>query len=77
MQGLDAAGQQFMFGAQETRELQQLNRVSAQLGGAQAQQMQAQADQTGAFTSTIGGLASIAGSTIGAMAASKIQPLEC
>ena len=41
MQGLDAAGQQFMFGAQETRELQQLNRVSAQLGGAQAQQMQA------------------------------------
>jgi hypothetical protein len=74
MQGLDAAGQQFMFGAQETRELQQLNRVSAQLGGAQAQQMQAQADQTGAFTSTIGGLASIAGSTIGAMAQVRSSP---
>ena len=74
MQGLDAAGQQFMFGAQETRELQQLNRVSAQLGGAQAQQMQAQADQTGAFTSTIGGLASIAGSTIGAMAEVRSSP---
>lgn len=74
MQGLDAAGQQFMFGAQETRELQQLNRVSAQLGGAQAQQMQAQADQTGAFASTIGGLASIAGSTIGAMAEVRSSP---
>jgi hypothetical protein len=74
MQGLDAAGKQFMFGAQETRELQQLNRVSAQLGGAQAQQMQAQADQTGAFASTIGGLASIAGSTIGAMAEVRSSP---
>lgn len=74
MQGLDAAGQQFMFGAQESRELQQLNRVSAQLGGAQAQQMQASADQTGAFASTIGGLASIAGSTIGAMAQVRSSP---
>ena len=74
MQGLDAAGQQFMFGAQETRELQQLNRVSAQLGGAQAQQMQASADQTGAYTSMVGGLASIAGSTIGAMAEVRSSP---
>ena len=74
MQGLDAAGQQFMFGAQESRELQQLNRVSAQLGGAQAQQMQASADQTGAYTSMVGGLASIAGSTIGAMAEVRSSP---
>jgi hypothetical protein len=74
MQGLDAAGKQFMFGAQETRELQQLNRVSTQLGGAQAQQMQASADQTGAYTSMVGGLASIAGSTIGAMAQVRSSP---
>tara|TARA_R110000851_G_scaffold231328_2_gene384152 strand:+ start:6128 stop:6961 length:834 start_codon:yes stop_codon:yes gene_type:complete len=74
MQGLEAAGQQFMFGAQENREMQQLNRISTQLGGAQAQQMQASADQTGAFTSTIGGLASIAGSTIGAMAEVRSSP---
>ena len=36
--------------------------------------MQASADQTGAFTSTIGGLASIAGSTIGAMAEVRSSP---
>ena len=76
MQGLDAAGKQFMFGAQETRELQQLNRVSTQLGGAQAQQMQAQADQTGAYTSMVGGLACIAGSTIGAMAEVRSSPYD-
>ena len=76
MQGLDAAGKQFMFGAQETRELQQLNRVSTQLGGAQAQQMQAQADKTGAYTSMVGGLAGIAGSTIGAMAEVRSSPYD-
>jgi hypothetical protein len=76
MQGLDAAGKQFMFGAQETRELQQLNRVSTQLGGAQAQQMQASADQTGAYTSMVGGLAGIAGSTIGAMAEVRSSPYD-
>ena len=54
--------------------MQQLNRVSSQLGGAQAQQMQASADQTGAYTSMIGGLASIAGSTIGAMAQVRANP---
>ena len=31
VQGLDAAGKQFMFGAQEEREMQQLDRVSSQL----------------------------------------------
>ena len=65
---------QFMFGAQETRELQQLNRVSTQLGGAQAQQMQASADQTGAYTTMVSGLAGIAGSTIGAMAEVRSSP---
>lgn len=68
MQGLDAAGQQFMFGARESRQLQQLNRVSTQLSGAQAQQMQAQSDATGAFTGMIGGLAGIAGSTASGLA---------
>ena len=62
MQGADAAGQQFMFNAQEGREMQQLNRVAAQLSGAQQQQMQASSDKMGAITGAIGGLTSIAGS---------------
>ena len=62
MQGADAAGKQFMFNTQEGRELQQLNRVSAQLSGAQQQQMQASSDKMGAITGAIGGLTSIAGS---------------
>lgn len=62
VQGAEAAGKSFMFGAQENREQQRIDRVAAQLGGAQAQQMQAQADRTGALTGMIGGLSSIAGS---------------
>ena len=62
MQGADAAGKQFMFNAQEGREMQQLNRVAAQLSGAQQQQMQASSDKMGAITGAIGGLTSIAGS---------------
>jgi hypothetical protein len=62
VQGLEARGKEFTFNAQEGREVQQLDRVSAQLGGAQAREAQARADQTGAITSAIGGVASTFGS---------------
>jgi hypothetical protein len=65
VQSAEAAGKSFMFGAQENREQQKIDRVAGQLGGAQAQQMQAQADRTGALTGMIGGLSSIAGSMAG------------
>jgi len=61
-QGLEAAGKQFMFNAQENREAAQLDRVSAQLSGAQAREQQARADQTGAITGAIGGVVSTVGS---------------
>ena len=67
MQGADAAGKSFMFGAKETREAGQLDRVSAQLSGAAAQEAQAASDQTGAITGMIGGLTSVAGSTYAGM----------
>ena len=69
MQQADAAGKSFMFGAKETREAGQLDRVSAQLSGSAAREAQAASDQTGAITGMIGGLTSIAGSTYAGMKA--------
>ena len=71
VQGAEAAGKSFMFGAQENREQQRIDRVAGQLSGAQAQEMQAQADRTGALTGMIGGLSSIAASTYGGMSANR------
>jgi hypothetical protein len=59
---------EFMFGAQEQREMQQLDRVSAQLSNAQAAGAQASADRTGVLTGMMGGLASIAGNYMSASA---------
>jgi len=61
IQGMEMQGRQFAFQTQENREMQQLDRVSAQLAGAQAREMQAQSDRTGALTGAIGGLTSIVG----------------
>ena len=64
VQGARAQGAAFTFGAKEEREMQQLDRVSAQLAGAEARQAQAGADRTGALTGMIGGLASTFGSAV-------------
>jgi hypothetical protein len=64
VQQAQAQGAAFTFGAKEDRELQQLDRVSAQLSGAEARQMQAGSDRTGALTGMIGGLASTFGSAV-------------
>jgi hypothetical protein len=63
MQGLDAAGKQFMFQQREGREMQQLDRISAQLSGAQANEAAARSDATAALTGTI--------SAVGAIGAAK------
>jgi hypothetical protein len=66
MQEADVAGQQFVYGQKEAREVAKMDRTAGQLAGAQARQAQARADQTGALTGMIGGLTS----TIGSMASS-------
>tara|TARA_R110000824_G_scaffold168013_1_gene345063 strand:+ start:334 stop:1173 length:840 start_codon:yes stop_codon:yes gene_type:complete len=62
MQGLDAAGKQFMFQQREQREMVQLDRVSAQLSGAQQYAAAAQADATAALTGTVSAIGSMAAS---------------
>ena len=74
VQGLEAAGKQFMFGAQEEREIQQLDRVSAQLSGAQARGMQASAARRANQAGLIGGLASIGGNLLTGLASQQANP---
>ena len=62
VQQADVSGKQFMFGAQEQREMTQLDRADAQMQNAEAQKIQAGADITGAITGAIGGTASGLGS---------------
>jgi hypothetical protein len=66
VQMAQAAGQEFMFNARETREVAKMNRVAGQLDNAQAQAAQARADQTGAITGMFGSLASLGGSMMSA-----------
>tara|TARA_R100000544_G_scaffold22992_1_gene11503 strand:+ start:836 stop:1498 length:663 start_codon:yes stop_codon:yes gene_type:complete len=61
MQGLDAAGKQFVYGETERREQQQLDRVSNQIAALRGQEAQAKADATGAITGALGSIAGIAG----------------
>ena len=62
MQGLDAAGKQFMFQQQEARELAQLDRAQALYDNQLAQQLQYQANATAAFTGAATGLTNVAAS---------------
>jgi hypothetical protein len=66
MQQAQVAGKQFVFGQKEAREMQQLNRVSAQISGAQQQQVAAQQAGTSMMGATIGALGSIGGAFAGA-----------
>ena len=61
LQNADVAGESFMFNTQEDRDKTQLNRLSAQVGGAAAAQSQAASDRTGAITGAIGALGQIGG----------------
>jgi len=61
-QQADVAGAQFVFQQQEARDIQQLNRLSNQMGALRGAAAQARADQTAAITGAIGGAAGILGS---------------
>ncbi len=60
LQQADVAGEQFMFGMREQREMQQLDRTAALLGQANQANAQARADQTAAITGMFGSLAQLA-----------------
>ena len=57
MQGVEAAGKQFVFQATESRQQQEIDRTAALMGAATGAQAQAKADQTSAITGMFGGLA--------------------
>lgn len=57
MQGVEAAGKQFVFQATESRQQQEIDRTAALMGAAAGAQAQAKADQTSAITGMFGGIA--------------------
>jgi len=59
MQQAEVAGKSFVFGQKESREMQQLNRVSSQITGAAQQQASAQQAQTGFLAAGIGAVGNI------------------
>jgi hypothetical protein len=65
MQQADVSGKSFVFGQKEKREMQQLNRVAAQIGGAQRAEAQAGSDQTAALSGMVGTLGSIGAAKLG------------
>ena len=65
LQQADVAGQQFVFGQTENREMQQLDRTAAMLGASRQAEAQAGSDKTGAITGMFGSLAGIAGGMAG------------
>ena len=60
-QQADVAGAQFTFQQQEAREMQQLNRLSNQIGALRGAAAQANADATAALTGGLGAAASFLG----------------
>tara|TARA_R110002012_G_scaffold13088_2_gene56940 strand:- start:1622 stop:2299 length:678 start_codon:yes stop_codon:yes gene_type:complete len=70
MQGLDAAGKQFVYQQKEGREMMQLNRLQSQIDNMQGIKAQASRDQTSALTGAISGVAGAASSYFGAKSGS-------
>ena len=56
----EAKGKQFVFGAQETREMQRLNRLSSMAGAASQQAAAAQSAELAGVGQAVGGIGSIA-----------------
>ena len=76
MQQIEAQGAEFMYGEQERRETEQLNRVQAQITGQQQAQMAARQSGTAAITAGVTGLANVAGSFIQAGGAPKKEKYD-
>lgn len=71
LQEAEAAGKQFVFGATENRQMQQLNRAQAQLENAQMQQSQAASAQGQALGSMFG---AVAGGAFGGLTGAFKKP---
>ena len=69
VQQADAAGQQFMFGAQEQRDMATLDRLSGQQSQARADIAQANQAGAAAFSGAMSGIGNIAGAYLGSAAA--------
>ena len=65
LQQADVAGQQFVFGQRENREMQQLNRKQAQITGAEQQQAAANQAQAGYISSGLSAVGSIGSAAMG------------
>lgn len=66
IQQAEVAGKQFVFAEKDKREMQQLNRLSNQIGALRGAAAQARADSTAALTGAIGGTADMLSSAFGA-----------
>ena len=64
IQMAEAQGEQFMFGAREQRQMQELNRTAGMADRYAQQEMQAGINETGAYTGALGALGSLAGAAI-------------
>lgn len=61
LQQADVAGEKFVFGETEKRQVAELDRTAALLGAARQAEAQAGMDKTGAITGMLGSLSGIAG----------------
>jgi len=66
IQQADVSGKQFVFGQKENREMQQLNRLSNQIGALRGQAAAANQAGTAALTGAISGATSVLGAGIAA-----------
>ena len=64
LQQADVAGEKFVFGETEKRQVAELDRTAALLGAARQAEGQAQSDKTGAITGMFGSLAGIGGALL-------------
>ena len=71
VQQADAAGQQFMFGAQEQRDMATLDRLSGQQSQARADIAQANQAGAAALSGAISGIGNIAGAYMGTLGGNK------
>ena len=74
IQQSEAAGQQFMFGAQEQRDMATLDRLSGQQSQARADIAQANQAGAAAFSGAMSGIGNIAGAYLGSAAAAAPSP---
>ena len=65
IQSAEVAGKQFVFNATEQREMQQLNRLSSQIGALRGAAAQARADSTNMMMGAIGAVGDTLGSAFG------------